>query len=149
MNRRFARILFPLAAGAAGLLTESPMLGENPAQFVLIVNKANKIETLSAAKLKVIYLRKMSRWPWGSDIVPIDLPDSSALRRSFAATILDSTSEKMAAYWIEQKVTGNVNPPMQAASVAAVKAAVASQPGAIAYIPAADMDDTVKLLKLE
>jgi hypothetical protein len=77
------------------------------------------------------------------------LPDNSALRQSFASTILDSTPEKMASYWIEQKVTGNVNPPTQAASVAAVKAAVAARPGAIAYIPAADVDDTVKLLKLE
>ena len=55
-------------------------------QFVVIVNKESQLTQLSLSKLKIIFLRKISRWPWGAEIYPVDLPESSALRQEFGAS---------------------------------------------------------------
>jgi ABC-type phosphate transport system substrate-binding protein len=116
--------------------------------FVVIVNKQNPLTELSRGKLKTTFLRRISRWPWGAEIHPVDLPDGSPLRRDFARDVLDSTTAELEVYWIDQKATRNINPPTVAPSVEAAKAAVAAHSGAIGYIPASALDGTVKTLEL-
>jgi ABC-type phosphate transport system substrate-binding protein len=117
-------------------------------QFVIVVNKQNQLAELSPGKLKTIYLRRISRWPWGAEILPVDLVDDSGLRQEFSRSILGSTPEELAVYWIDQKVTRSVSPPLIARNPEAVKSAVASQAGAIGYIPITAVDARVKVLEL-
>jgi ABC-type phosphate transport system substrate-binding protein len=117
-------------------------------QFVIVVNKQNQLAELSPGKLKTIYLRRISRWPWGAEILPVDLADGSGLRQEFNRSILRTTSEELAVYWIDQKTTRGVNPPLLARNPEAVKSAVASQVGAIGYIPITAVDARVKVLEL-
>lgn len=128
-------------------LWAQPVRPEAGKKFVIIVHKSNKLESLGSSKLELIYLRKVSRWPWGAEILPIDLPDRSPLRRAFAETVLERSLDDLSLYWIDQKVTRNVNPPIEVSSVAAIKALVASRAGAIAYIPPGNVDGTVKVLE--
>jgi len=117
--------------------------------FVLIVNKTNQFESLSRSRAKHIFLKRIGRWPWGAEVVPIDLPEGSPLRRKFVNTILGVNVEELSVYWIDQKVTRNLNPPLPAESIQAAKKMVAARVGAIAYIPESAVDDTVKVLRLE
>ena len=145
------RVAFAIATLVVVLWAAASTSGASPGQgrqFVVIVNKQNQLNELSVGKLKTIFLRRISRWPWGAAVHPVDLPEGSALRRDFAREVLDSTLAELGVYWIDQKATRNINPPVVASSVEAVKAAVAAQPGAIGYIPASAVDGRVKILEV-
>ena len=116
---------------------------------MLIVNKANKIDPLTKSKVRFIYHRKVSRWPWGAEILPLDLPERSPARRDFSQSVLGRSVEELAVYWIEEKMTRNANPPARVPTAAAAKAIVASRAGAICYIPANAVDDTVKVIEVK
>jgi hypothetical protein len=58
------------------------------------------------------------------------------------------SDEQLTAYWIDQKATRGLNPPLRVLEPAAAKALVAARPGAIAYIPTATLDGTVKAFKV-
>jgi ABC-type phosphate transport system substrate-binding protein len=118
-------------------------------QFVVIVNKQNPVSSLTTAKLKTIFLRKIARWPWGAEIYPADLPAASSLRRDFVKQILSTSPDELSVYWIDQKATRNAEPPEVAPNLAAMKALVASRPGAIGYIPISALDGTVKVVEIE
>lgn len=117
--------------------------------FVVIVNKANKYDSLSRAQLRIIFLRKVSRWPWGAETVPVDLAEGSPVREAFIRTVLATSREHLAVYWIDQKVTLNLDPPIRVANAAVAKAVVASKAGAVAYIPPEALDGTVKILQVK
>jgi ABC-type phosphate transport system substrate-binding protein len=117
--------------------------------FAIIVNRSNKFESLNRTKVAAMFMGKISRWPWGAEAIPIDLRDSSAIKSAFVKAILKSSFEELKVYWIDQKITTNVNPPFQAVDGRAAKLLVASKPGAIAYIPRELVDESVKELKVE
>jgi ABC-type phosphate transport system substrate-binding protein len=118
-------------------------------EFVVIVHKSNKYDTLSSSKVAAIFMGKISRWPWGAETAPIDLRDSPAVKTEFVKTILKTTLAELKVYWLDQKITRNADPPFQAPDALAAKLSVASTPGAIAYIPRELLDETVKELKVE
>jgi hypothetical protein len=117
--------------------------------FAVIVHKSNKFDTLNRSKVAAMFMGKISRWPWGAEAIPIDLRDSAAIKSVFVKTVLKSSLEELNVYWIDQKITRNVNPPLQAIDALAAKLQVASKPGAIAYIPSEMVDATVKELRIE
>lgn len=119
-----------------------------PEEFAVIVNKSNRYESITRARLAWLFQRRISRWPWGAEVVPIEVSDRH-LNTCFARAILRSTLEAQAVYWIDQKATRNINAPLRLPSVEAVITEVASRPGAIAYIPPPAVDSRVRPLRLE
>jgi DNA-binding transcriptional LysR family regulator len=144
MTRRFC---FSLAL--VFLLAVSNANGKHEEKFVVIVNPSNHFDALSRSKLSFLYLRKVSRWPWGAEVDPIDLRAQEPARRQFTRDVLGTTEEQLAQYWIDQRITRGVGPPTEARDVAAAKAMVAAHPGAIAYIPESAVDNTVKVIRVE
>ena len=141
------RRCFHLALG--NLLATCYALAGDKGTFVVIVNTSNQFDVLSRARVQYLFLRKVSRWPWGAEVFPIDLETPATARRDFTGQVLHTTERELASYWIDQRMTRGVAPPGLVASVAEVKALVAATPGAIAYIPAAACDRTVKILRIE
>ena len=139
---------WPTLVAALLFCCPAPARADSLDNLVVIVNKSNKLDALSESKIRLIFLRKVSRWPWGAEIYPVDLPDHSRLRRSFAETLLNQSVERLGVYWIDQKVTRNVDRPSQVDSPAAAKELVASKAGAIGYVPKSFVDDTVKVLEV-
>jgi ABC-type phosphate transport system substrate-binding protein len=135
---------------ALGILLASCLTSAGDREtFVVIVNKSNRFDVLSRARVEYLFLRKVSRWPWGAEVFPIDLDTPGTARRDFTSQVLHTTGRELANYWIDQRMTRGVVPPGRVASVAGVKALVAATPGAIAYIPPAACDRTVKILRVE
>jgi hypothetical protein len=123
--------------------------GPSEEEFVLIVNRSNQFDSLNRSRIGFLFLRKVSRWPWGAEAEPIDLAPHGPARRWFSKHVLRTTEEQIDEYWIDQRATRGVNPPIQAPNAEAAKALVAARPGAIAYIPAAAVDGRVKILKVD
>lgn len=142
MNRKFPKIVFLI------LFSCWPVASNPPRGLVVIVNKSNRIESLSADKIKVIYLRKISRWPWGAEIVPVDLPEKAPLRAIFLKSILNTTPHELEVYWIDQMVSRSLTPPLQVATDRAAKALVAATPGAVAYISQSEVDESVRVIEI-
>ena len=136
--------------GLGCLLISLVLPGSTPERsFAVIVHKSNKFDALNRSKIAAMFMGKISRWPWGAEAIPIDLRDSTAIKSFFVKTVLKSSLEEMKVFWIEQKLTRNVDPPFQAMDALAAKLLVASKPGAIAYIPSELVDASVKELKIE
>jgi hypothetical protein len=119
----------------------------NP-EFAVIVHPSNRFDELSRAKVSFLFLRKVSRWPWGAEVEPIEIASPVKLRRVFAEQVLHTTDEQLSAYWIDERATRGASPPVQMATPAAAKMMVASRPGAVAYIPYEDLDGTIKVLRV-
>jgi hypothetical protein len=136
-----------LAAGVFCALL--PAFGERKEEFVVIVHPSNRFAALSRSKVNYLFLRKVSRWPWGAEAAPVDLGPGEPARREFVQQVLRMSEDQLAAYWIDQRATRGVSPPVEARDVEAAKRWVASKPGGIAYIPASALDGTVKAIRVD
>ena len=97
----------------------------------MIVHPSNRFDTLSRSKVSYLFLRRVSRWPWGAEVAPVELSNPNKVRGEFIAQVLRTTEEQLQAYWIDQRTTRGVSPPVQVPDVQSVKALVAARPGAI------------------
>jgi len=134
---------------AAGVVWASHRaLGSLQEKFVVIVHPSNQFDALSRSKVSYLFLRKVSRWPWGAEVAALDLAEDEPIRRDFARQVLLMTAEQLAEYWIDQRTTRGVSAPLQVRAAAA-KLWVAARPGGIAYIPSSALDSTVKALRID
>jgi ABC-type phosphate transport system substrate-binding protein len=127
--------------GQPGVHTQAP-------PFVVIVNKANPIKTLSVLELRRIFMKQTRMWPHAESVVPVDWDATSDNREAFSRLVLGRSVREMADYWVQQGVTQGLTPPSTQRSSRALLRFVASVPGAIAYVPAAEVDDTVATVRL-
>jgi hypothetical protein len=124
-------------------------LGGAREEFVVIVHPSNRFDTLSRTKLSYVFLRKVSRWPWGAEVAPANLPANEPIRQEFLQQVLRMNEEQLAEYWIDQRATRGVSPPIEIRDPTAIKRWVAARPGGIAYIPASAVDSTVKAIRVD
>lgn len=114
------------------------LIGEAYAQIAVI--RAPGSGPMSKAQVAQIYL--------GSSFAlrPVDLPQSSALRHAFYRIATDSDPVQVRSAWARITFTGRGEPPVELPDAASVKRAVASDPLAIGYIEASDVDRTVSVV---
>ena len=135
-----------LAGVLAFLLTESPS-AETPA-FVIIVNKANEVKSLPIAEVRRIFMKQSRMWPNAEPMVPVEWDSTSYIRMVFCKQVFNRSVREMAEYWVQQSMTQGLAPPSTQRSSRAVLRFVASVPGAISYVPPADVDESVTVLKV-
>ena len=116
---------------------------------MVIVHLSNRFDALSRSKASYLFLRRVSRWPWGAEVAALDLAEGEPIHREFVQQVLRMTEEQLAEYWIDQRATRGVSPPPQVRDAAAAKLWVAARPGGIAYIPSSALDGTVKALRMD
>ncbi len=131
-----AMLLFVAAAGAVA------------ADYVVIVNLKNPVTALPEKDVKNFYLGKKTVWDNGEHVYVLT-QTASAAHIEFLRDILGKTTQQYATYWKKSVFTGTGLPPQDFDSDAAVKEAVAAQPGAIGYISASALDSSVKTLKIQ
>jgi ABC-type phosphate transport system substrate-binding protein len=116
--------------------------------FVVIVNKANPVKTLTIVELRRIFMKQNRMWPHAESIVPVDWDATSAHREAFSRQVLARSVREMGDYWVQQSVTQGLAPPSTQRSSRALLRFIASVPGAIGYLPPGDVDDTVAVVKV-
>jgi len=126
------------------LILPEPLQAEE--KMAIIVSQTTFIkDTLSTEELANIYRRKKLFWEDGVPIVPLNLPVTYSLRRSFSHTVLGEMPEEMDAYWSTQYFHG-ISPPYVLASEQAVVEFVVTTPGAIGYVSATAINSHVHVL---
>jgi ABC-type phosphate transport system substrate-binding protein len=142
VTRRF------LLAVAVILLWASASSSESPT-FVIIVNKTNPVRALPVVELRRIFMKQSRMWPHAEPMVPVDWESTAEIRRMFSKQVLNRSVREMAEYWVQQSMTQGIAPPSTQRSARAVLRFVASVPGAISYVPPADVDDTVNVVAIK
>lgn len=136
-------------AALAAVLSSAPDLqARQEAEFVVIVNKANPVKTLTLVELRRIFMKQTRMWPHAETIVPVDWDATSPNREVFSRRVLARSVREMGNYWVQQSVTQGLAPPSTQRSARAMLRFIASVQGAIGYLSPDDIDDTVAVVKV-
>lgn len=115
-------------------------------EVVPVVSAKSAITSLNAAQVADIFLGKTSRFPDGTQAVPIDLAEDAPERERFYSQFTGKSPAQIKAHWSKIIFTGRGQPPRQVASGREMKRAVAENPNAIGYIEPSLVDSSVRVL---
>jgi hypothetical protein len=116
------------------------------ADVAVIVNPANGA-ALSDNDISRLFLGKLKKFPSGDKATPVNLKFGSATRNEFEKKVLKKSSSQIKAYWSKLVFSGKGKPPKELASDSDIIALVAGDAGAVAYVDAASVNDSVKVIK--
>jgi len=139
-SRSFSRTV-RIGALALGLsLAASVHAGD----FAVIVNKANtaKVDKEVIAK---IYTGQTKSWSDGTPAAAVDLAEDNPVRASFSTEMLQKSIDNVKSLWAQLVFSGQALPPKRLASDDEVKKFVAANKGAVGYVRASSLDDSVKV----
>lgn len=117
--------------------------------FVVVVNKANPVKSLTQVELRRIFMKQSRMWPHGEPMVPVDWDSTHYLRSVFCRDVLNRSVREMAEYWLQQSMTQGLTQPSTQRSARAVLRFVAGVPGAISYVPPSEVDETVRVVPIK
>ena len=127
---------------ALTLLAAAPAAGQ---EVVAVVSARSPITALNRDQVADIFLGKSTRFPDGTEAVPIDQTEESEVRDRFYALYAGKSPSQVKAHWAKIIFTGRGHPPKQVNSAEAKKA-IADNPRAIGYIDARSVDTSVRVL---
>lgn len=136
------RLLLVIVVMAAALRTAQAGAEE----LLIIGNPSVDVATpVPMSRIAAIYLLRLTTWPDGTHVVPVNREASSALRAAFTEQVLGQDNANLAAYWNEMHYKGKL-PPVVQESEQAMLAFVRTVPGSIGYISASMAPADVKVL---
>jgi hypothetical protein len=143
-SERFARVLRGLLLAA--LLLPGLALPARAGGIAVIVHPDNAQPPLSRDQVAYLFLRKAKAFPGGGMAKPVLMPEHAVERVRFEREILRKEPLQIRAYWSRLVFTGRGKPPRSMPTVTDVKRYVASEPAAISYIPANEVDASVRVV---
>ena len=105
-----------------------------PPPFVVIVHPQNPYTSLDRGFLTDAFLKKVTRWPNGDVIKPVDLGGDSPVREKFSNEVLKRSVSAVKSYWQQIIFSGRDVPPPELASEDEVVKYVLGHPTAIGYV---------------
>lgn len=117
------------------------------ADVVVIVSAKSAVVRLTTEQTARIFLGKVNSFPDGSNAVPVDQPEGSAIRDEFYAKVANKNPSQLAAYWAKVIFTGGDScPPKLIEGNVAARRAVTSNPNAIGYLDKSAVDSSVRVV---
>lgn len=116
------------------------------AETSVIVSASNGNASLDKATVSKIFLGKAKSFPDGTQALPVDQDEGSAVRDAFNSNVLGKSDSQLKSYWSRLIFTGKGTPPKPSGDDAAVKGLVANNPNIIGYIDSSAVDATVKVV---
>lgn len=120
-------------------------VGGAAADVVAVVSAKNPVTALSQNQLMDIFLGKTSRFPDGSQAVPVDHVEGAAARDAFYASAGKSPAQ-LKAHWSKIIFTGRGQPPPEVANSVEVRKFIVDNPNAIGYIEPEMVGGSVRAL---
>ena len=160
--KRVAGVWTSMAAAAVLLLAASPRAifgaaGQPPQaeangdqDLAIIVNQSNPVDNLSQQELRTVFLGERSHWPNGRRITLVMMEPGFAERKAVLHEIYHMNESDFSRHFMQGLFTGEVFvSPKTLASPVGVRKFVFNVPGAIGYVRASDVDDTVKVIRID
>lgn len=101
---------------------------------VVVVSANSTLQRITRDDAINIFMGRYRGLASGGTALPIDQPETSALRAEFYRKLVNKEIHEINAYWSRLVFSGRTAPPLQAASPAEVTAWLDSNPLAVAYI---------------
>jgi len=119
-------------------------------ELAVVVNKANSLDSVSSADLRSLMLGEKSKWPDGKRTAAVETAPDSPEKALLLKSVVKMSDAVLKRYYLQAAFTGKeISPPKDVASASALKQFVAGSPGAIGCILASQVDDKVKVLKVD
>jgi ABC-type phosphate transport system substrate-binding protein len=132
--RSAAALVLPIAATLAVAFGGRGAKASESSAYKIIVNPANPAGSLDRKFVEDAFLKKVTTWPDGSVIHPVDLPASSPVRRRFSEDVLERSVDAVRVYWQQRIFAGRDLPPPELENDAEVIKYVLKYDGAIGYV---------------
>ncbi len=129
-------------------LALSPSAIAEPPPYVVIVHPSHANPSYERKFIEVAFLKKVTRWPNGYGIRPVDLAPDSPVRERFSQDVLRRSVEEVRAYWQQILFSRGDVPPPELASEDDVVKHVLKHPGAIGYVSGSANIGAAKIVRL-
>jgi ABC-type phosphate transport system substrate-binding protein len=117
--------------------------------YQIIVNPANRIDSIDRESLSDIYLKKVATWRNDWTVRPVQLSRRFPLRDQFTREILKKSPSQLRSYWNRQIFSGKGVPPPDLESEDEVIRYVLSNKGAIGYLAAGANPRGARVVRLK
>lgn len=150
---RYPAILAIVLATAA-FIEPPPQLRVQAARtkesLAIIVNRQNPVENLSMAELRTIFLGERSHWPNGRRITLVMMETGQPERDTLVRDVCRMTESDLRRRFLQGLLTGEVLvSPKTLATPVGVRKFVFNVPGAVGYLRPEDVDDSVKVIRID
>lgn len=149
------RILLPLLVVALCVVLTSHSVvhasRNNPSQcLAIVVNRSNPIGNLSFGELRKMFLGERSHWPNGHRIAVVMLNYGQPERQTVLRLVYRTDEDGYQDHVLRRMFRGDVFvAPKTLASPEILRKFVFNAPGAIGYLRASDVDDSVKVVRID
>jgi len=124
-------------------------LAAQEAGYVVVVNSASPVKSISRTELSRIFLKRKTQWATGETAVPVDLGEQSTSRSAFSKDVHHKSVGAVKAFWQQQIYSGRETPPVEKASEDELLQAVRTTPAAVGYVSAGrNLGSGVRVLPL-
>ncbi|EGY01925.1 hypothetical protein AZA_88314 [Nitrospirillum viridazoti Y2] len=121
----------PLLAVLIGLFLSDMARGED---ILVVANPSVTLgHPLSTGDVAAIYLLRLTLWPDGNAIIPVNREISSDVRARFTAGVLHQDNASLIVYWNEMHFKGKA-PPVVQESEQALLTFIRRVPGSVGYV---------------
>jgi phosphate transport system substrate-binding protein len=140
-----------LATATLVELPQSRVDAARPKQsLAIVVNRDNPVENLSMAELRSVFLGERSHWPNGRRITLVMMEPGQPERDEVVRDVCHMSDSDLRRRYLQGLLTGEVLvSPKTLASPIGVRKFVFNVPGAIGYLRPEDLDDSVKVIRID
>ena len=155
MLRRPATILLMFGVTAVVMLRWMPhahVQASPPKQeaLAIVVNQSNPVDDLSFSELRAVFLGERSHWPNGRRITLVMMEPGHPEREAVLHDVCRMGEADFRRRFLQGLLTGEVLvSPKTLATTAGVRKFIFNVPGAIGYLRPADVDASVKVLRID
>lgn len=144
----FATTILLSAGLPSGLAPQSRAAAED--SLAIVVNRTNPVENLSFSELRKIFLGEQTHWSNGRRITVVMLEPGKPERQVVLAQIYKMGEKDFTSHFLHGMFTGEIHAaPRTLASSTEVLKFVLNVPGAIGYLKAPEVDESVKVVRIE
>lgn len=129
---------------AATLILIMTWIHPAQAEELVVVTAVSNNEQLKLEDVARIFLGKVTRYPSGETVEPLNMDPSDPSFAQFARVVLNKSTAQLKAYWAKRIFTGKGKPPRNIASTEELRALVASDKRYLSYLDRNDIDHTVR-----
>jgi hypothetical protein len=141
--------LVPIVLSLLGLSCVCSSADE-PADLAVVVNKSRAPESADLSELRQMILGARLKWRDGAAVLAVETRPDSPERALVMKALYRMNDAALRRYYMLAAFNGTeVSQPRDVPTAAALKKFVASNPGAVGCILASDVDDSVKILKVD
>lgn len=146
-NISFALVL--MVGVAAALAQDAPPVPAGEA-LAIVVHKNNPVENLTTDELRKLCRAERNHWSHGKRVTVALREPGQAERAAILKQVYGFTEQEFHRHFLQSTFTGEVQTaPKQLATASGLRRFVFNVPGAIAFVRVSELDDSVKVLRLD